>query len=403
MTAPLPCDLRLEARLLLDRGIVSPGVLLVRDGSVLWSGAASEAPPASAATTLQLGELTVAPGYVDVHVHGARGADVVDGSAEALQVIARAHCERGTTAWCPTILTASVARTLRALEAIADACEAEQRAGDDAHEGARVIGAHLEGPFLNPARAGAQPVEHMRAPDGALLDELLAAARGHVSVMTIAPELPGALGLVRTLAARGVAVSVGHSDATFEQVAAAVDAGARSVTHLFNAMRPLHHREPGVVGAALAFDSLTAEVIADGVHVAAPTLRLVPRLLSVERVALITDCTAALDAEPGAARLGDRPVQVRDGSARFEDGTLAGSVLSMDRAVQNMVQLAGVHLRSAVACASRVPSRLVGASQLGSLSQGRNADFVVLDDELAVTATFIAGKLASGELEALEP
>ena len=387
--------LQLEGTLLVGDALVERGVARLDAGRIAWCGPRAGAPRIRAARRVALpaGAL-LAPGFCDLHVHGAGGADAADGTAASLERLCELHARHGTVALCPTIVSGPVEATLRALAAVRRAAEAE------AGGGARVLGSHLEGPFLNPRRAGAQPAAELRSPDAALLDELLAAAGPTLRIMTLAPELPGALALVERLAASGVTVAVGHSEASFAQATAAVAAGCRLVTHAFNALAPLHHREPGVLGAALLEPKLYTEVIADGVHVAPAVLTLLRRLKR-GRCALVTDCTAALDAPPGGARLGGRAVAVRDGAGRLADGTLAGSVLTMDRAVANWVRLAGAALPEALAAAARVPYAALGLRGRGRLAAGQPADLVVLDAALQVRAVLVGGRLVAGELEGL--
>ncbi|PIE18434.1 MAG: N-acetylglucosamine-6-phosphate deacetylase [Proteobacteria bacterium] len=351
------------------------------------------------------GETSIlAPGYVDLHVHGAAGFDFADGSDEAFSVICRHHARFGTTALCATILASSPEATLRAIEV------GRQKLGL-VGRGARVVGLHLEGPFLAPERAGAQPPEHLRAPDPLLLEELLAAAAGGISLMTLAPELPGALPLVERLVDAGVVVSMGHSSATYEQACAGIAAGCRLGTHAFNAMRGLHHREPGLAGALLTRDELVAEVIADGQHVAAPVLEILWRLKGQRsepgaadvghgKLALITDCTAALDAPAGGARLGNTSVQVNDGAVRLPDGTLAGSALTMERAVSGLATMTSASWEAARGAASRTPAALIDAP-LGGAEVGAVADLVLYDGEGALEQVFIGGapQLAAREEE----
>jgi N-acetylglucosamine-6-phosphate deacetylase len=380
--------LRLSGRALLEGG-VERAVVLISDGEVTWCGPEADAPEGGEAGETVPTTGLLAPGFVDLHVHGAGGADAADGTTESLEVMCRAHARRGTVALCPTVLTSPPEVLLRALEVIRAAT------GTCPGSGARVLGAHLEGPFLNPGRAGAQPPEHLRAPDRGLCDELLAAAGGTLRVVTLAPELPGALELTELLAERGVVVSVGHSDATHAQVLAAVERGARLAAHTFNAMRPLHHREVGILGAVLLSQRLHAEVIADGVHVSGPALELLWRL-KAGRLCLVTDCTAALDAPPGAARLGDRPVTVSEGAVRLPDGTLAGSSLTLDRAVRQLVTAAGVTPPEALRAASGVPAGLLGLER-GRIAPGMPADLVVLDASLDLERVMIGGRWLSLE------
>jgi len=374
MAEQLDGELLLQGPLVLGAELLEAGAVLIAGGLVRWSGPRAQLPDGARAgreVNLSPGEGTLLPGLVDLHVHGAAGADAADASAAALETLCRAHAAHGTTALCPTVLTGAPERMLAALAQIRRAAEGADQLG-----GARILGAHLEGPFFNPARAGAQPPEHLRRPDPALLEELLAAGGAALRIVSLAPELPGALALVERLVERGVIAALGHTDATYAQARAAIDAGCTLATHTFNAMRPLGHREPGVVGAVLDDDRVTAEVIADGVHVSAPVLRLLWRLKGPGRLCLVTDCTAALEAGPGQARLGDRPVRVQDGAVRLPDGRLAGSCLTLERAVDNLQRLAGAGLPGASLAASAVPARLLGLPP--PLSAGSPADLVLL-------------------------
>jgi N-acetylglucosamine-6-phosphate deacetylase len=259
--------------------------------------------------------------------------------------------------------------------------------------GARVLGVHLEGPFLAPGRAGAHRRDLIVPPSPATVADLLTAGTGVLRVVTLAPEVAGGLAAVAALASAGVVVSVGHSDATARQVAAAADAGARMVTHLFNAQRPLHHREPGVVGQALTDPRLTCGLIADPSHVG-PLACAIAFAAAPGRICLVTDASAAAGMPPGRYRLGREPVEVRaddDRAPRLADGTLAGSVLGMDRAVANIVA-AGVGLAEAVAAATRVPADLIGRPDLGRLTPGAAADLAWLGDDLRARAAWVAGE-----------
>jgi N-acetylglucosamine-6-phosphate deacetylase len=282
--------------------------------------------------------------------------------------------ETGVTSFQPTFITAQEADLVAALREVPD--------------DPRVVGVHLEGPFLSPARLGAHPAEARRDPDPALLERLLDA--GPVSYMTIAPELPGALELVDLLQARRIVVSCGHSNATAGEAHAAFDRGARTVTHLFNAMRPLGHRDPGIAGAALARDDVVVQAIVDGVHLAPETVRLVWRA-AAGRLALVTDAIAAAGNGDGGYRLSGVEVTVRDGVARRDDGVLAGSILTMIEAVRNLHDL-GVPLVQAVEAASRVPARVIGRDDLGTIRPGARADVVVLDDRLEVSRVLLSGR-----------
>ena len=365
-----------------ELAILEPGYVLVTDGRVAEVGRG--APPRRPDLALDTGYLV--PGLIDLQVNGYFGVNLADVEPAGWALVARRLPETGITAFLPTFVTAPVAEMSHALRC-ASALVADPPAG------ARVLGVHMEGPFLAPTRAGAHRREWMVTPTQAAVAGLLAAGAGALRVVTLAPEVEGGLAAVAALASAGVVVSVGHSDATSRQVAAAADAGARMITHLFNAQRPLHHREPGVVGQALTDPRLTSGLIADLTHVAAAACAIA-FAAAPGRICLVTDASAAAGMAPGRYRLGGNLVEVRpgDGQApRLADGTLAGSVLRMDRAVANAVAV-GVGLAEAVAAASRIPADLLGRPDLGRLNPGAAADLVWLDDDLRAQATWVAGE-----------
>jgi len=317
------------------------------------------------------------PGFVDLHVNGFGGVDFLSADARAYARAGEALLETGVTAFRPTFITAPEEELTAALAEVANAAP-----------GPRVVGVHLEGPFLSPQRLGIHPPEHRRDPDPALLGRLLAA--GDVGHVTLAPELPGALNLVELLHARGVAVSLGHSDATVDEANAAFDRGVRTVTHLFNAMRPIQARDGGLAGAALAREDVDVQLILDGHHLAAETARLAWRV-AAGRLALVTDAGEGASLGDGRYRLGPVEVEVQDGAARRRDGVLAGSVLTMIEAVRNLHAL-GAPLVDAVGAATAVPARIAGRPDLGVLVPGGRGDVVVLDDRLEITRVVLAGE-----------
>ena len=317
------------------------------------------------------------PGLVDLQVNGFGGVDFAAADLAAYRRAGEALLECGVTAFQPTLITAPEE------ELAASLAEIPREA-----IGPRVIGAHLEGPFLSPLRLGAHPIGARRDPDLALLERLLAA--GPVSEMTLAPELEGALELVDALHERGVVVSCGHSDATAEQANRAFDRGAATVTHLFNAMRPLGHRDPGIAGAALARDDVIVQLILDGHHLAEETARVVWRA-AAGRIALVSDAIAAAAVGDGLYRLGAVDVEVREGIARRGDGVLAGSSSTLIEAVRQLHAL-DVPLADAVGAATSVPARVARRDDLGALRPGAAADVVVLDDALEIRAVFVGGE-----------
>jgi N-acetylglucosamine-6-phosphate deacetylase len=310
------------------------------------------------------------PGFVDLQVNGFGGVDFLAADREDYDVAGEALLRSGVTAYQPTFITASE-------DAL---CDALRTMPSNGHR-PRIIGAHVEGPFLSPDKLGTHPRVHRRDPDVDLLERLLAA--GRVSEVTLAPELPGADELIRRLLAEGIVVSAGHSNATSAEAHEAFDLGITTVTHLFNAMRPLGSRDPGVVGAALTRDDVFVQVIVDGHHLADDVVRLV-WAAARGRTALVSDATAAAAGDAGSYRLGDVEIEVAGGPPMREDGVLAGTVLTMLDAVRNLHAL-GVPLEDAVAAASTVPARIVGRDDLGVLEPGGPADIVVLDDRLEIT------------------
>jgi N-acetylglucosamine-6-phosphate deacetylase len=378
------------ARIVSGGTITEDGWVRFAAGRVAARG--TGAAPASDGEVIDAGGGVLTPGFVDVHVHGGAGAQVSgdDPAAVAGQVaaIAAHHLRHGTTALVPTSVAESPDRLVAAVRGIAQAIDAGGRPGT-----ATVLGAHLEGPWLAPGRAGAHDPAHLRSPDPAEFAALLDASGGTIRLLTIAPELPGALDLIRIAVAAGVTVSIGHTDADAEQVRRAVDAGARHATHLFNAMPEMTHRAPGPVGALLADDRVTVEIIADGHHLH-PDVLTVVGAAARGRVAAITDAMAATGLSEGAYRLGRLDVDVAEGRVTLaRRDTLAGSVLTLDRAVRTLIA-AGWSLADAVAAATRVPADSVRATTKGRLEPGADADLVVLDDDLQVAAVLSAGAVA---------
>ena len=319
-------------------------------------------------------------------MNGFGGVDFLDTDAAGYEQAGAALLETGVTAYLPTLITAPEERLVAALGEIRAARPPVRRRRGCRRS--RILGAHVEGPFLSPRRLGTHPPSARRDPDPALLERLLSA--GPVRLFTLAPELPGALDLVDGLVARGITVSAGHTDASAEEADAAFGRGVRTVTHLFNAMRPFTHRDPGVTGAALARPDVTVQIILDGVHLAPDTVRMVWQAAG-GRLALVTDAVAGAGASDGSYRLGDVSVEVRDGVVRRDgDGVLAGSVLTMIDAVRNLHAL-GVPLEAALDAATAVPARVIGADA-GRIEIGSRADLIVLSEELEIERVLVAGE-----------
>lgn len=379
----------IAARRLLGGGeVVEYPLLTVEDGRVsgIESLTASEHERVDA--THSFPEATLVPAYVDVHIHGCAGHDVMEATPEAFHAIGAYLASRGVGAYFPTTVTSSKEETMRSLAGLA----VEIARGPVGRHGATPLGIHLEGPFLSHLKRGVHRPALLEAPSVPLFDRFWNAAEGKISLMTIAPELPGATELIAHATALGVRCSLGHSDATVCEAEVGFVAGARSATHTFNAMRLIDHREPGLAAYVLDKRALFAEIICDGIHVDPLMVRLYFRAKDEDRIILVTDGISATGMPDGTYMLGDMEVEVRDGRCTF-NGTLAGSVLTLDRGVQNLMEFAGASLATAVAAASRNPSQLMGISEnWGSVDIGRQANITVLSPAAAVVQTFLGGR-----------
>ena len=392
------------ADLVLPDRVVGGGTLIVEGDRIVAVGPASDS---GADVDFDLRDRYVVPGFIDVHVHGVEGSDTLDGGG-AIAEIAGTLARYGVTAFCPTSIACDPAALRQMLVGVRAARTVRPPGG------ARVLPAHLESNFINPEYKGAQPASCLRIPgqgaarrsaEGAkagadaawdaadILDEI-AAARPDVGIVTVAPELDGALDLIRDLVAHGHHVSLGHSGATYEQAMDGVRAGARQATHLFNRMTPMSHRAPGLAGAVLECEDVVAELVCDGVHVHPAMMRVAIAAKRPERIMAITDGTAGSGLAPGAhATLGGRRISVGE-AAYLDDGTIAGSTLTMDRAFAKLTSEVGLSLPDAAIACSTTPARALGLQGFGVLAAGAVADFVVLDRDLRVVQTWIAGTLA---------
>jgi N-acetylglucosamine-6-phosphate deacetylase len=379
--------------------ILNP-LLFVEDGRISAVSSRAEREIPQNATLIDFNrdfpDAILAPGFVDIHMHGGAGLDVMRASHAELPRLNKFLTTHGVTGYFPTTVAAPLDQTCAALERIAEAIEAAQ--GSHAIHGEDVqalpLGIHLEGPFLSHKRRGVHPPENLVEPTLEIFDRLWQAARGHVRMMTIAPELPGAIEVIAEAARRQVCVSIGHSDAVMEISRAAVRAGARHATHTFNAMRPLDHREPGILGEALTSEQLSADIIADGIHVAPEVVKLFLRAKGIERAVLITDATAAAGMPDGTYQLGPIQVEVKNGRCTIAgelDGKLAGSVLTMDRAVRNVTQFSHWSLQDAIGAATLNAARAAGLAHHGQLTPGAEANIVVLNPDGNVRRTIVRG------------
>ncbi len=369
----------------LPGGRVEPGDVLVEDDVIRAVG--QDLPTAQADDIVDLGGLTLAPGFIDVHVHGGGGFSLITTSPEQIREYARWVVSRGVTSFLATVCADSIEAGLECVRAAAAVV-------GPVDGGATLLGVNLEGPFVSPDRRGALPPAWLAAPDLQMLGRFLAAGVGAIRLMTVAPELPGADAAIRALLDAGVRVAVGHTDAKYDQALAAFEAGASHVTHAFNAMRPLHHREPGPIGAALDSPGVTVEVIADGVHLHPAVVGLLVRAFGTERVCLVTDAVLPAGLGSGTFDIGGESATLHGGSIRLPDGTIAGSAATMDVVVRNLVEWGTASLGGAIAMASATPALALGlGGRKGAIAPGYDADLVALDAGLKVDATWVAGQL----------
>jgi N-acetylglucosamine-6-phosphate deacetylase len=373
------------SRLFTPDRILDRPVVVVEDGVIasLASQSHSELPPGR---HVELPESTLIPALFDVHIHGSGGHDVMEATGTALNHIGSFLARRGVGAYCATTVTAPLDSLLRSLTGLAQLLRSPL-------DGARPVGIHLEGPFLSPHKRGAHAESQLLEPSVALFDRLWQAAEGNIRVMTIAPELPGAEETIAHAAKLGVRVSLGHSDADAHAARRGVLAGAVTATHTFNAMRRFDHRDPGLLGEVLTNDNLFAEIISDGLHVAPTIVRLFWKAKGSERALLVTDAMAGTGMPDGSYWLGELEVRVKNGRAIIGEETLAGSTLTLDRAVRNFVDFTGASLAESVALATRNPARMIGLdAEIGTLTPGRSADIAVLSPKNEVIETFLAGE-----------
>jgi N-acetylglucosamine-6-phosphate deacetylase len=374
-----------------EQEIVNP-LLVVEDGLISEVSTRSEKEISRDISLVDFGDAVLAPGFVDIHIHGGAGLDAMRALPSELPRLGKFLTTHGVTGYFPTTVAAPLDATCAALGRLADAIETAATTTNGHPVQARPLGLHLEGPFLSHKRRGVHPPENLVAPTVDIFERLWQAARGHVRMLTIAPEIPGAMGVIAEAARRNVCVSIGHSDAEMPVAQGAVTAGARHATHTFNAMRPLDHRDPGIIGEVLSDDRLSADIIVDGIHVAPPVVKVFLQAKGYERAVLITDAISATGMPDGRYQLGPIEVDVKDGKCT-SNGSLAGSVLTMDRAVRNVTKFSHWSLRDAVRAATLNPARAAGLSaRHGALTPGAFADFTVLSATGEVLKTIVGGR-----------
>jgi N-acetylglucosamine-6-phosphate deacetylase len=387
------------ATVLLVRQLLTPldridnAALVMEDGIISALGPRDTVSVPANAQTTDLGDSILTPGMIDLHIHGGAGHDVMEGSGESLAAIERLMVRHGVTSYCPTTVTAPMDETLKAIAELAKAMDDLEQPGTANPDRARPLGIHLEGPFLSHARRGVHPSMYLQPASAETFNRMWDAADGRVRILTIAPELEGALDLIRDVSRRGVCVSIGHSNANLAQANAGIQAGIRHATHTFNAMRRIDHRDPGLLGAILTDRAITADVVADGVHVEPVVVDLFLRAKGIDGAVLITDGISATGMPDGTYRLGSFEVEVRDGRCESH-GKLAGSVLTMDRAMRNVMAYANLSFQDSIRMATLNPARVLGMEQRkGVLRVGADADIAVFSPAGEVLRTIVGGVL----------
>ncbi|WP_217592078.1 N-acetylglucosamine-6-phosphate deacetylase [Cohnella sp. GbtcB17] len=374
-----------NVRAVLRDRIVEDAEVLIEDGKIV--GISEKMEGGAASSALQhldgQGQLLI-PGMIDVHIHGAKGFDMMDGSTRSVEEVSRACVETGCTSFLATSVSSTLEQFLGMAKSVGEVAGREP--------GAAIAGIHMEGPYLHPKRKGMQNEAYLRHPDLNELETILATTGDQLKMVTLAPELPGGLEMIERLVAKGIVVAVAHSDATYEQAKTAFAAGASHITHCFNGMRPIHHRDPGVIVAAFEEDKVSLQAIVDGVHLHPAIVRLMYRLKGPEGVVLITDALQAMGMGDGTYLFGGHQTRVEDGVARLQDGTLASSTVTMNLALRNTVEL-GVPLCEAVAMATRTPADVLGLSGKGRIEPDCDADLVLLDESYGVVWSMVGGEL----------
>lgn len=366
----------INAKIVLKDGIIDNGAVLYND-KIIKTG---ENLCTDGAEVTDLKGKYLLPGLVDIHIHGYKGYDVSDGDRDGIISMSKALTKNGVTSWCPTTMTVSEQEIQKALDVIG-----ELKFKD--YTGARILGANMEGPFINPKKKGAQSAEHIKAPN----IDFVMKNKDNIRLLTIAPEQDDNEFIKYISENTDILISMGHTDATYEQACNGIENGARHITHLFNAMPPLNHREPGVIGAALENDSISCEMIADTFHIS-PHMFGVVNKLKGDKLVLITDCMRAGGMSDGDYTLGGQPVTVKGSQCRLSDGTIAGSVLKLNEAIRNYTKYADIPLYKGVYAASTAPAKAIGVDNIiGSIEVGKFADFAVADDELNIVKTIVGG------------
>ncbi|UTR13363.1 N-acetylglucosamine-6-phosphate deacetylase [Salipaludibacillus sp. LMS25] len=375
-----------------ETDLIKEPVISIENNQIMSIKTKSEVPSIDEEIKFNESEpVAIVPGFIDIHIHGAAGADVMDGEKEALQTMRTALPAEGTTSFLATTITQQHEAKLQALKTIKNVIVQQDKRGAD------ILGVHLEGPFISKKRAGAQPSEFIQQADNHLFQEFQEASGHHIKLVTMAPEEDPDGELISLLCEQQVIPSIGHSNATYDEVVKAIEKGMSQVTHLFNGMKGVHHRDLGVAGAALLHDELMTELIVDGIHVSPPMVKLAYKSKGADNIILITDAMRAKGMAQGESTLGGQKVIVNHDRATLEDGTLAGSILKMNNAIKNMMSYTGCSLKEAVQMASLNPAKQLRIDdRKGSLAVGKDADFTVLSPAMTVLQTYVMGEKVFG-------
>jgi N-acetylglucosamine-6-phosphate deacetylase len=371
------------------------GVVLIEGTRIVRVGPKSKVKVPRGAEVLDHREHTIVPGFIDVHTHGTAGHDLMEGTSQAVSSVANFLARKGTNSFVATTVTAGLEDTLTAVGNLAKAIRAQRLVAQqpDQPPSSEILGIHFEGPFLNGKRRGAQPADQIQPPSVELLQKLLVAAEGNGRVITLAPELEGALPLLKYARRRGLRVSIGHSDATLEEAERALDAGATQATHVFNAMRPFNHRDPGIIGAVLTDDRVFAELICDGIHVHPGAVRLLAKSKGLDRVLLVSDSGPGTGMPDGNYRIHKFDVTIVDGVCRDQQGNLAGSTVTLETELRNLMRFTGQPYAKVLPCATLNPARQLGLEKRkGVIAPGADADLVALDAAYHVVQAYVRGR-----------
>lgn len=374
---------------------IQNGVILIEGHRIAKVGPREQVKIPQGAAVIDYQDRTIVPGFIDIHIHGAVGYDLMEASPEAVAAVGKYLARHGTTSYAATTVAASLDRTLNAAKGLSEIIRASNSSHvvSDNITGAQPLCIHLEGPFLNIKRRGAHPASQIQKPSTELLAKYLDAADGTVRLLTLAPELEGALTVLEFARSRGLKVGIGHSNATYEEAKSAIEAGATHAVHFFNAMRPFMHRDSGIIGAVLTDDRVSAELICDGIHVEPTAIRLLVRSKGAERLILVSDSLSGAGMPDGNYRLGNFTVHVAGGVCRTVEGNLAGSTIMLDAALRNLSSYTGLSYKQCLPCVTSNPAGILGLEdQKGVIAPRADADLAVLDQQFYVTQTYVRGR-----------